>query len=125
MRLGERLRRAGDPRLRHGPLNEIAWHRGNSGSHPHPVATLAPNALGSCDLPGNVWEWTSTWYLAEEYQRLADGADASRGPRRGSVLALRGGSWYDPPSRLRASARYGAAWSFSAGHAGFRLARRP
>lgn len=115
--------RAGDARPRHGELDDIAWHRGNAQSYAHAVASKSANALGFHDVLGNVWEWTSTWYVADEYARCTGGVDASAGPRLGTVLALRGGSWYDAPSRVRASARYGGAWSFSAGHVGFRVAK--
>lgn len=33
------------------------WHDGNSGDTPHPVGSLAPDALGIHDLYGNVREW--------------------------------------------------------------------
>ena len=118
----ERLERGPRERVA-GALDEVAWHRGNARSYAHEVGTKPANALGFHDLLGNVWEWTSTWYIAEEYERHTDGVDAAKGPRIGTVLALRGGSWYDAPARVRASARYGAAWSFSAGHVGVRVAK--
>ena len=38
-------------------LDEVAWHGGNSGQKPHPVAKKKPNELGLYDMEGNVEEW--------------------------------------------------------------------
>jgi formylglycine-generating enzyme required for sulfatase activity len=119
--------RAGGQAARHGPLDEVAWHRGNAGGRPHPVGGLAPNALGFHDMLGNVWEWTRSGYVAEEYARRA-GALATepldaRGYARGTPrTVLRGGSWFDPPKRARASARYATERDLTAGHVGLRAA---
>lgn len=119
--------RAGGVGARHGPLDEVAWHRGNAGGRPHPVGGLAPNALGFHDMLGNVWEWTRSGYVAEEYARRA-GALATepldaRGYARGTPrTVLRGGSWFDPPKRARASARYATERDLTAGHVGLRAA---
>lgn len=42
-----------------GCLDRIAWFRGNSDGHPHPVKQKEPNAFGLYDMLGNVMEWTS------------------------------------------------------------------
>lgn len=119
--------RAGGVGARHGPLDEVAWHRGNAGGRPHPVGGLAPNALGFHDMLGNVWEWTRSGYVADEYARRAgslateplDARGAARGTPR---TVLRGGSWFDPPKRARASARYATERDLTAGHVGLRAA---
>ena len=56
-----------------------AWLRMNSGERPHPVGTLAPDALGLFDLVGNVAEWVD------------DGSDELY------PQVAKGGSWVDPP----------------------------
>ena len=116
--------RAGDLRPRHGALDDVAWHRGNSGGTPHAVGARAANALGFHDLLGNVWEWTRGGYLADEYERTAGRAvDARMFLATAPKAVLRGGSWYDPPKRARASARYAVERDFVGGHVGFRVAR--
>ncbi|MFC7623294.1 formylglycine-generating enzyme family protein [Microlunatus sp. GCM10028923] len=100
--------RAGDPGDRYGELDEIAWHRGNSGGTPRPVATRAPNAWGLSDLIGNVWEWC--WDLFDP--------DVC-GPYR----VFRGGGWNDQPRALRASCRRKSHPTFRMDDLGFRLAR--
>ena len=119
--------RAGGVGARHGPLDEVAWHRGNAGGRPHPVGGLAPNALGFHDMLGNVWEWTRSGYVADEYARrtgaLATEPLDARGAARGTPrTVLRGGSWFDPPKRARASARYATERDLTAGHVGLRAA---
>ncbi len=116
--------RADDPRPRHGELDDVAWHRGNSGGRPQTCGTRAANALGFSDLLGNVWEWTKSGYMADEYERTAGRElDVRTHVATAPKAVLRGGSWYDPPKRARASARYAVERDFVGGHVGFRVAR--
>ncbi|WP_031068921.1 formylglycine-generating enzyme family protein [Streptomyces sp. NRRL WC-3742] len=100
--------RAGTDGPRYGPLDEIAWHRGNSGERPHEVGELAPNGFGFHDLLGNVWEWCWDVYDAEVY---------------GSYRVLRGGGWFDEHWSCRASVRRRSHPTLRIDDVGFRLAR--
>ncbi|MFG2487954.1 formylglycine-generating enzyme family protein [Streptomyces virginiae] len=82
--------RAGTTGPRYGPLDDIAWHRGNSGERIHEVATLRPNPWGLYDMLGNIWEWCWDLYDPEVY---------------GSYRVLKGGGWYDPHWSCRTSVR--------------------
>ena len=55
-----------------------------------PVGSFKPNEYGLYDMGGNVWEWCQDWYNSNKTRRV-----------------LRGGSWNDPSSNLRAANRYG------------------
>ena len=100
--------RAGTTGPRYGPLDEIAWHRGNSGERIHEVGGKQPNPWGFHDMLGNVWDWCWDVYDAEVY---------------GTYRVLRGGGWFDEHWSCRASARRRSHPSYQVDDVGFRVAR--
>ncbi|MGC5363748.1 formylglycine-generating enzyme family protein [Streptomyces sp. DT24] len=100
--------RAGTTGARYGQLDEIAWHRGNSGERVHEVGGRRPNAWGVYDMLGNVWEWCWDVYDAEVY---------------GTYRVLRGGGWFDEHWSCRASVRRRSHPTFRIDDVGFRVAR--
>ncbi len=80
--------RGGTAGARYGPVDEIAWHDGNSGDTTRDVALKRPNAYGLYDMLGNVWEWVEDAYLPEPGKRV-----------------LRGDSFYNLPADVRVSDR--------------------
>ncbi|MGE7387352.1 formylglycine-generating enzyme family protein [Streptomyces sp. NPDC004126] len=100
--------RAGTDGPHYGPLDEIAWYRGNSGEALHEVGGRLPNAWGLYDMLGNVWDWCWDVYDAEVY---------------GEYRVLRGGGWFDEHWSCRASARRRSHPAFRVDDVGFRLAR--
>ncbi len=85
-------------------LTEYAWYRINSGGETHPVGERRPNGLGLYDMSGNVWEW-----VQKDYGVV------------GQENEIRGGSWNDPPTSLRTSARGCVGPNERIGFIGFRL----
>jgi formylglycine-generating enzyme required for sulfatase activity len=68
-----------------------------------PVGSFKLNGYGLYDMAGNVWEWCQDWYDSNKTRRV-----------------LRGGSWNDPSSNLRAANRFGYFSSNTYYYLGFR-----
>ncbi|WP_035851650.1 formylglycine-generating enzyme family protein [Kitasatospora azatica] len=100
--------RAGTTGPHYGPLDEIAWYRGNSHEQIHDVGGKRPNPWGLYDMLGNVWDWCWDIYDAEVY---------------GDYRVLRGGGWFDEHWSCRASARRRSHPTFQVDDVGFRIAR--
>ncbi len=87
-------------------VGEYAWFEGNSNGKYEKVGTKKPNPWGLYDMHGNVTEWTLDQY---EPYTAAPAAGAMVDPWVKSTKpyphAARGGSWVDPPDRLRSGAR--------------------
>jgi sulfatase modifying factor 1 len=113
--------RAGITGVRYGELNEIAWHIGNSGGHPRPVARKRANAFLLYDMLGNVSQWTADWYGEKYYSQ---GAELDpQGPTTGTDRVLRGGRWAGDSATIRASNRDGKQpTDYHNNYTGFRCA---
>jgi formylglycine-generating enzyme required for sulfatase activity len=104
------------------PRCELA-HFDGCGEHTRPVGMRPAGATpeGVQDLAGNVSEWIHDWYDREAYARPWQ-KDPS-GPASGVVRVVRGGSYYDGATTLRASYRYGLNPVSGFSTVGFRCAR--
>jgi formylglycine-generating enzyme len=85
-----------------------------------PVGSFKPNAFGLNDMLGNVWEWTEDSNHDSYKGAPADGRAWQGG---GAKHMLRGGSWNNSPSDVRAAIRYGNKPEIRFSSFGFRLAR--
>ncbi|MCC6694651.1 MAG: SUMF1/EgtB/PvdO family nonheme iron enzyme [Candidatus Hydrogenedentes bacterium] len=82
-------------------------HRANYGDFLNMPSIVSMHEEGKTpenvyDLAGNVFEWTSDFFLPYDAARRVEAAK-SGAPRR----TVRGGSWHSPPQELRCSSRKG------------------
>lgn len=87
-------------------LARVGWYSANSGDRAHAVCTLPAeppaHPWGLCDVHGNVWEWTDSWYGA--YSEDGPIEPPEPDPDSGADRVARGGSYrYDPASARSAS----------------------
>ena len=89
----------------------------------HPVGTLpdGDSPYGVKDLSGNAREWVQDWYDAEYYKHASD--RNPRGPEKGIVRSIRGGSWHSPVSDITTSARGRGGFALQTHGTGFRCVR--
>jgi formylglycine-generating enzyme required for sulfatase activity len=77
--------RAGTPEDRYGPLDDIAWHKGNCSKIIQPVGLKLPNSWGFHDMLGNASEWCWDFFEHSISQKLDP-----LGPETGFSRVVRG-----------------------------------
>jgi formylglycine-generating enzyme required for sulfatase activity len=91
-----------------------------------PAGSFKPNRFGLYDMHGNVWEWVADCQ-SDSLRHLASSPAAAGGASPACTpdtpRVLRGGSWSDPPERLRSAARIAGPPTAHDQIVGFRVAR--
>ncbi len=107
-------------------LVAYGWSQGNSRDRAWSVGRKKPNDLGLFDTMGNTLEWCHDPFIAVRGDRagvVRDEAHHEETIAERTSRALRGGSFYFPPSLVRAANRGGYAPSQVDSYIGFRTAR--
>jgi formylglycine-generating enzyme len=95
-------------------VDDVAWYKNNSGGKSRTVGLLKPNELGIYDMSGNIWEWCEDFKVP--YPCDADG-------KRFDSRVLRGGTYANDASSVRARDRNGRGAYLKLNTLGFRLAK--
>lgn len=100
-------------------IDEVSWHKLNSGEQTHDVGTKKPNQLGIYDCSGNVREWcydTATeGYIAEDKGYVYDSSVETR--------RSRGGAWNKEEKENNLLGQYTMASNEKQNFYGFRVVR--
>lgn len=108
--------RAGSLKARHGALDKVCWHNGNSS---HPVGEKKPNAWGVHGMLGQVWEWCIDGWQ----DKLPGGHVTDPLHNKGVRRSVRGGCWISSSDSCRTSSRSHVEAGNRSSVFGFRLAR--
>ncbi len=100
-------------------IEDYAWFLGNSPLGSHVVGGKTPNALGLCDMSGNIYEWCYDKYDAYTDTHKID----PKGPKYGSKHVIRGGYWKNQQGFLRCAYRGNKIPKNRSYSIGFRLCR--
>lgn len=121
---------------------DFPWRSDEGYGRTAPVGSFPANSFGLADMAGNVWEWTSDWYLETRWPDTA-GCCVPRDPRGGTAeesldarqpqfrvprKVIKGGSYLCADSycmRYRPAARRPQMIDTGMSHIGFRCAARP
>lgn len=101
-----------------GTLDDMGWHKFNSGSDIQDVATKNPNAWGLYDMHGNVSEWCADRW------NLDSGLQGGNDPfgTKGTMRTIRGGHCHSEPAYCRSAKRSGNSPAHVDMWIGFRVA---
>jgi len=100
-----------------GSLEDISWCVPNARMVTHPVKLKLPNAWGIYDMQGNVDNWCADWYDLFSSDDEID----PKGPPKGWVKAVRGGSYFKSSTFCRVARRNIIKQDMNESDLGFRL----
>jgi formylglycine-generating enzyme required for sulfatase activity len=117
---------------------DFPWRHDDGYGARSPVGSYPPNGYGVHDMAGNVWEWTSDWYVERHGEeagppccvpaaRMEDSYDPAQPQFRIPRKVIKGGSYLCADTyclRYRPAARRPQMIDTGMSHIGFRCVRR-
>lgn len=101
-------------------IDEVGWHKGNSGGKTHAVKTKRPNALGIYDMTGNVMEWCNDYF--GKYSTATQENPTGPSYNYDEKHVIRSGAWCFAAKHCRLTNRSGDKEFSKSYCSGFRIA---
>ena len=87
-------------------ISTFVFYEKNSRNKTGEPSRIGKNPFGLKNMLGNVFEYCSDWYAADEYSQTTSEVENPKGPETGTEHVVRGGNYTSPAENVRCAARF-------------------